>query len=182
MSSVSLKPACFGKYNSHVDCGICAFGHQCKALKGSWVVDAVKEHPVNVTTKPECFGHYRTGYSAGRGCHACVYTDKCNTNTVERDGLAEQVGRKDDTVKPRWSLLPEGVVMQIVEVLDFGATKYTEGNWKYVAGGRQRYYDALMRHVDAWWGGEKLDPESGKHHLAHAGCCLMFLLWLDKRG
>jgi len=33
-----------------------------------------------------------------------------------------------------------------------------------------------LRHLTAWWAGEDLDPESGLHHLAHAACCLMFLL------
>jgi hypothetical protein len=27
----------------------------------------------------------------------------------------------------------------------------------------------------AWKEGEQIDPESGKHHLAHALCCLTFL-------
>lgn len=36
-----------------------------------------------------------------------------------------------------------------------------------------------MRHLTAWWGGEKSDPESGEHHLAHLGCCVIFLLWFD---
>jgi hypothetical protein len=31
----------------------------------------------------------------------------------------------------------------------------------------------------AWKSGETLDPESGKHHLAHAMCCAMFLLERD---
>jgi len=26
------------------------------------------------------------------------------------------------------------------------------------------------------------DPESGEHHLAHAGCCLVFLLWFEVNG
>ena len=35
--------------------------------------------------------------------------------------------------------------------------------------------DALQRHLWAWKEGEQMDTESGKHHLAHALCCLMFL-------
>jgi len=87
---------------------------------------------------------------------------------------------KFDGRKPRWSLLPKGAVLQIIEVLEFGAVKYAENNWQRVENGRQRYYDALMRHMEAWWLGEKTDPESGLSHLAHAGCCLVFLLWLDR--
>lgn len=88
-------------------------------------------------------------------------------------------GLKLDSCKPRWSLLPKGAVLQIIKVLEFGAAKYAENNWQHVKNGRHRYYDALMRHMNAWWEGEKTDSESGLSHLAHAGCCLLFLLWLD---
>lgn len=92
------------------------------------------------------------------------------------------LGMKFDSRKPRWSLLPKGTVLQIIEVLEFGAAKYAENNWRHVENGHQRYYDALMRHMEAWWLGEKTDPESGLSHLAHAGCCLMFLLWFDRNS
>ena len=92
------------------------------------------------------------------------------------------IGMKFDGAKPRWSLLPSGTVQQIIAVLEFGAAKYKENNWQHVDRGPERYYDALMRHVHAWRAGEKNDPESGLHHLAHAGCCLLFMLWLDDRG
>lgn len=88
-------------------------------------------------------------------------------------------GRKDDTGKPRWSLLPEGAVSNIVAVLEAGARKYSENNWQLVPDGKTRYYDAAMRHLEAWRNGELNDPETGLPHLAHAGCCLMFLGWLD---
>ena len=91
-------------------------------------------------------------------------------------------GMKFDGAKHRWSLLPSGTVQQIIAVLEFGAAKYAENNWQHVDRGPERYYDALMRHVHAWRGGETNDPESGLHHLAHAGCCLLFMLWLDDRG
>jgi len=45
-----------------------------------------------------------------------------------------------------------------------------------------RYYDAAHRHIEAWWRCEAKDQESGKSHLAHAMCCLAFLMWFDKQG
>ncbi len=86
-------------------------------------------------------------------------------------------GVKYDGEKPKWSLIPKGVLAQVVEVLTYGSKKYTPDNWMYVE--KSRYYDALLRHVDAFHNGEKLDPETGKHHLAHALCCLMYMLWHD---
>jgi hypothetical protein len=37
-----------------------------------------------------------------------------------------------------------------------------------------------MRHLHAFNDGEDKDPESGLSHLAHASCCLMFLLEFEK--
>lgn len=85
-------------------------------------------------------------------------------------------GRKFDSGKARWDLLPLNAVRAIVEVLTLGAEKYADHNWQKVEPFEGRYFAALMRHLEAWRGGERLDPESGHPHLAHAGCCLLFLL------
>jgi hypothetical protein len=37
-----------------------------------------------------------------------------------------------------------------------------------------------MRHIMAFNDGEDKDPESGLSHLAHAACCIMFLLEFEK--
>lgn len=90
------------------------------------------------------------------------------------------VGQKHDASKPRYSLLPVGSVEHVIDVLEFGATKYTPDNWQHVSDARTRYYDATMRHLSVWWQGETHDAESGLHHLAHAACCILFLLWFDR--
>ena len=92
--------------------------------------------------------------------------------------MSEQ-GQKFDTNKPRMSLLPKGALNAVIRVLEFGATKYQENNWKHVPEAKTRYYDAMQRHIEAWWSGEQKDPETGEHHLAHAICCGMFLWWFD---
>lgn len=96
--------------------------------------------------------------------------------------LDKEVGIKYDTEKGEYGLLPAFALDDIVKVLTFGAKKYSRDNWKLVEDGQRRYFDAMERHVWAWKRGEKYDPESGIHHLAHAGCCLMFLLELDRSG
>ena len=93
---------------------------------------------------------------------------------------AKPIGRKETQGKLRWSLLPWDAIEQIVRVLEAGAVKYSVDNWRSVANWRQLYFDAAHRHITAWWGGQRCDPESGLHHLAHAGCDLLFLLALDK--
>lgn len=91
--------------------------------------------------------------------------------------LVESQGMKFDTDKPKWSLLPKGTIAAVVRVLTFGAKKYAPDNWKKID--PERYYDALQRHVEAHRNGEQFDPETKEHHLAHAVCCLLFMLWLD---
>jgi hypothetical protein len=53
------------------------------------------------------------------------------------------------------------------------------GNWRRVPDAQRRYFDAAQRHLLAWWAGEKEDPETTLSHLAHASCCVLFLLALD---
>lgn len=84
-------------------------------------------------------------------------------------------GLKYDDGKLEYGLLPPLALKATVDVLTFGAQKYKRDNWKYVDNSKRRYFDALQRHLWAWKEGEDIDPESGKHHLAHAMCCLMFL-------
>lgn len=88
-------------------------------------------------------------------------------------------GEKFDTDKDRWDLLPWEAVRQIVLVLTYGAKKYDDNNWQLVDNKGNRYFAALLRHVIAWRSGEKNDSESGLSHLAHAACCILFLLWKD---
>ena len=90
-------------------------------------------------------------------------------------------GIKYDSEKLRWDLLPFEEIEQIVDVLTFGSKKYTDDNWKKVPNQKKRYFSAMMRHISAWKKGEILDKETNINHLAHAGCCLLFLLWGDRK-
>lgn len=85
------------------------------------------------------------------------------------------MGSKFDTNKIRMELLPPDALLGIASVFTFGAQKYDSWNW---ARGIEysRLYGAMMRHMNAWYKGEELDPESGQSHLYHAGCCLMMLI------
>lgn len=88
-------------------------------------------------------------------------------------------GVKHDSAKLPWHLLPWGAVEEVVRVLAFGARKYAPGNYRHVRGWRWRYSAALVRHLVAWVLGQRSDPESKLHHLAHASCCALFLLGMD---
>lgn len=99
-------------------------------------------------------------------------------HTVRRD----VVGAKHDAGKDRWDLLPFAALKNVVRVLTHGADKYGVDNWQLVPDWRRRYTAAALRHLTAWYQGERTDQESGAPHLAHAVCCLLFLLTLDAEG
>lgn len=104
---------------------------------------------------------------------------------IFRDGPEPTVGWaegvKFDQGKPRHDLLPPELSDAVARVLTFGAAKYGERNWeKGMRWGRP--FAALMRHLWAWWRGERTDPETGMSHLWHAACCLAFLIAYEARG
>lgn len=82
---------------------------------------------------------------------------------------------KKDAGKLRYELVPWDALDEIVKVLNFGASKYKDRGWE-VGMGWGRLIGAAFRHIKAWAMGEDLDPESGLSHLAHAACCVLFLL------
>ena len=88
---------------------------------------------------------------------------------------------KADEAKTRYDLLPPELLEETAKVLTFGAQKYSAHNWAQGASW-SRYFSAMMRHMWAWWGGEDNDPETGFSHLAHAACCLSFLIAYQRRG
>lgn len=84
-------------------------------------------------------------------------------------------GNKFDQGKAPLSMLPRVALEQEAQVMEFGAKKY--GKFNYKKGMKwSRLLDAALRHVYAYSNGENNDPETGYSHLAHARCCLGFLL------
>jgi hypothetical protein len=90
-------------------------------------------------------------------------------------------GVKHDQMKTRYDLLPPEFLHGTAEILTFGADKYGARNWE-LGMNWGRPFAAMMRHMWAWWRGEKLDPETGKSHLWHAACCIAFLMAYEERG
>ena len=107
---------------------------------------------------------------------------------IDNAGLKENVletchttvGKKDDNGKPRIDLIPISTYEELATVLTFGANKYADRNWeKGLRWGR--VYSSLRRHLDAWWGGEDNDPETGYSHMAHVLANASFLMEFIKK-
>jgi len=94
-------------------------------------------------------------------------------------GALPPTAMKFDQDKLPLHLLSTEAMNQVAAVLAFGAKKYAAHNWRdgFVW---SRPLSAAMRHITAFNDGEDKDPESELSHLAHAACCIMFLLEFEK--
>lgn len=73
------------------------------------------------------------------------------------------------------SCVSQLVMMEVGLGMQEGALKYGRHNYR-VAGVRASvYYDATRRHIDAYWEGQDVDPDSGLHHVTKAITSLMVL-------
>jgi len=95
--------------------------------------------------------------------------------------LDNREANKYDDSKIRTDLLPTDALESVAEILTHGAQKYEERNWE-LGMSWGRVYGALLRHLFRFWGGENVDPDSGKPHVAHAACCALMLLAYYLRG
>jgi hypothetical protein len=82
--------------------------------------------------------------------------------------------KKFDTGKTQWSILPWPTLEGLVKVLEYGAKKYGNDNWRKCTE-MNRYFDAMIRHYLAYQAGELLDKESGLPHLHHMATNALFI-------
>ena len=79
-------------------------------------------------------------------------------------------GKKYDTDKNRMGLVLQGfsnALWEVGKVGTFGANKYGDNNWMYLDNAKDRYLDALCRHLFQYMEGYYYDGESNLPHLAH---------------
>ena len=95
---------------------------------------------------------------------------------MDKEKLKE--GTKFDENKLRHDLIPPFAYLELIKVYTFGVKKYDDWNWakgiKY-----SRIIGALLRHTFYWLAGEKIDPETGIHHMAHAAWNCLALVHYD---
>ncbi len=85
-------------------------------------------------------------------------------NSGEVRYIDPETGGEKGTKLARYDLIPEMPLHALAEHCGRGAAKYDDHNW------RKGYpwsisFNALNRHLWAWWNGEDIDPELGSHHL-----------------
>lgn len=78
--------------------------------------------------------------------------------------------------KPRISAVPPIALMALGAAMQEGCNKYGLFNWRDSAATSTVFYDAIQRHLLAWYSGEDYAQDSHVHHLAHImGSCAILL-------
>jgi len=92
------------------------------------------------------------------------------------DGLSPEDGLE---MKLRYDLIPPEIIEELAKVYTYGAKEYGENQWQYLPNGVQRYYGALIRHLQEFRKGNTADQKSKLYHLSHALWNVGALLWLQ---
>ncbi|MDE2107524.1 MAG: hypothetical protein KGL39_60585, partial [Patescibacteria group bacterium] len=86
------------------------------------------------------------------------------------------------------SCVPQNVIAELGVAMQEGALKYGRHNYRAAGVRASVYYDACRRHVDDWWEGEDIDPDSELSHVTKAIATLTVLRdsmmrgnWVDDR-
>ena len=88
-------------------------------------------------------------------------------------------GKKYDEGKNRMGLMCENfsrALWEVAKVSTFGANRYGANNWQHLENPKERYMDALCRHLFQHLQGEKINEESGLLHLSHCAWNILALL------
>lgn len=105
-------------------------------------------------------------------------TNSKNTNPKDAVG----------TEKVPMSTVSAPVIAEMGLAMLEGARKYGRHNYRIAGVRASVYYDAVFRHMIAWWEGEDIDPDSGLNHITKMLSCLAVLRdsmivnnWVDDR-
>lgn len=118
-------------------------------------------------------------------CPVVLNTDISIRNCTCVNRASKEIITTDPTtggqkgVKPEaYSLIPVEPLAEVARVYNYGKAKYSARNWEkgYAF---SKSYDALQRHINAFWRRDTLDSETGLNHLAHAVFhCFALIEWL----
>lgn len=79
-------------------------------------------------------------------------------------------------------LVPPSARAALAIAFKEGAEKYGPYNWREDGISISTYYAACGRHMDAFWDGEDLAPDSKIKHLYHAMACIAIMIDADSIG
>ena len=111
--------------------------------------------------------------------------------TIEKGVIIRKDTNPKDSVgirKVPMSTVPLPVLYEVGLAMLEGARRYGRHNYRVSGVRASVYYDALWRHIGAWWEGEDMDVSSGLPHIVKAIATLVVLRdsqiadnWIDDR-
>jgi hypothetical protein len=77
--------------------------------------------------------------------------------------------------KPTLSAIPPVAIYALGAAMQDGVNKYEKYNWRDAGATSSIFFDAMCRHLFAWYAGEDHATDSKIHHLGHlmAGCAII---------
>lgn len=112
--------------------------------------------------------------------------DRMVLGDIEKEGVTMKPTNPKDIAGsskvPMNSMLSGAVMGEVALALFEGALKYGRHNYRKDGIRASVYYDAVGRHLSAWWEGEDIDEESGISHISKAMAGLHILRDCDIRG
>jgi len=72
--------------------------------------------------------------------------------------------------------IPPVALMELGRVCEIGAAKYGRFNWTESHIVASTYYDAILRHLLAWYTREEKDGEDGMSHMSHIMACTAIII------
>lgn len=94
-----------------------------------------------------------------------------NASNVKPSNPKDSIGIR----KAPMSTIPANVLAEMGVAMLEGSAKYGRHNYREVGVRASVYYDAVLRHLFAWWEGEDIDPDSGISHVTKAMTALVVL-------
>lgn len=152
--------------------------------KDAWLLSSIKagDKISFIVSRAREYGDVTNVDNLAKEITVKTYDDRIILVSIDNPTIiieSDKVGMKFDDGKLQWTLLPITPLQEVIKVLMFGAKKYRPDNWKHVPNAEETYLNAGMRHLTDYINGEKNDSQTGLSHLAHAICCLLFILWFD---
>lgn len=120
-------------------------------------------------------------------CTNCPESTQCTSFCVQAKtelALTEATESAKKPTNPKEALgiakvpmhcVPSAPLLEVALAMMEGGRKYGTHNYREMGVRVSTYYDAVMRHIIAWWEGEDIDPDSGVHHVVKAIACLFVL-------
>lgn len=97
---------------------------------------------------------------------------------IKQSNPKDEMGIK----KIPYSTVSAPVMAELAVAMLEGAKKYGRHNYREIGVRTSVYYDAARRHLDSYWEGENIDPDSKLSHITKAIASLMVLRDAEIRG